>query len=145
MTETQDISLLVLHAATHTENTAHTVYTQSQPDKDTVRSWVSMSHPCMMYTRMHTHNSHLHRPVTQALCIHPHMYTPCVHTQLHSHTHSKGLDSRLSNLSNLALTHRILLCSPIPQILTFPSAFLSCHTQLAALKESQRREVARAG
>lgn len=80
-----------------------------------------MSHPCTMYTHMHIHNSHLHRPVAQALCTHPHMYTPCVHTQLHSHTHTaRAWDSRLSNLSNLAITHSISPCPLIPQISNLP-------------------------
>lgn len=139
MTETQDILLLMLHAMTCTGNTAHTgVHTQSKPGKCTLRSWVSRSHPCTMYTRMHTHNSHLHTPVTQALCTHPHMYTPCVHTQLHSHTYTARAWTPASPIS-------LILPSPTeslpalqcPTSLTFPLAFLPCPTQLATLEGSQ--------
>lgn len=140
MTETQDILLTVLHAVTWTEHRpqAH-VHAESKPDKHTPRSWASMSHPCTMYTRMHTHNSHLHRPVTQALCTHPHMYTPCIHTQLHSLTHTARACTPTSPTS-------LILPSPTespptlqsPKPLTFPLAFLPCHTPLAALKGSPR-------
>lgn len=140
MAETQDILLIVLHAVTCTEHRpqAH-VHAESKPDKHTPRSWASMSHPCTMYTRMHTHNSHLHRPVTQALCTRPHMYTPCIHTQLHSLTHTARACTPTSPTS-------LILPSPTespptlqsPKPLTFPLAFLPCHTPLAALKGSPR-------
>lgn len=130
----------MLHTVTCTENMAHThVHTQSKPGQCTLQSWVSKSHPYTMYTRMHTHNSHLHIPVTQALCTHPHMYTPCVHTQSHSHTHTARAWTPASSTS-------LILPSPtesppalqFAKSLTFPSAFIpSLHTQLAALEGSQ--------
>ena len=128
----------MLHAVTCSEHMpqAH-VHAESKPEKHTPRSWASVSHPCTMYTRMHTHNSHLHRPVTQALCTHPHMYTPCIHTQLHSLTHTARACTPTSPTS-------LILPSPTesphilrsPKPLTFPLAFLPRHTPLAALKGS---------
>lgn len=104
-----------------------------------------MSHPCTMYTRMHTHNSHLHRPVTQALCTHPHMYTPCIHTIALTHTHSKGLHSHLSNLSNLAITHRISPYPPIPQTTNLPFGLSSLSHPAGSSQGEPQRKAAKAG
>lgn len=141
-THTQDILFLVLHAVTCSEHMpqAH-VHAESKPEKHTLRSWASMSHPCTMYTRMHTHNSHLHRPVTQALCAHPHMYTPCIHTQLHSLTHT----ARACNLSNLVITHRISPNPPIPQTVNLPFGLSPLSHHAGSSQGEPRRKAAKAG
>lgn len=65
------------------------------------------------------------------------MSTPCVHTIALSHTHSKGLDSCLSNLLILPSPPESPPALQSAKSLTFPLAFLPCHTQLVALEGSQ--------
>lgn len=60
-----------------------------------------------------------------------------MHACMQVRTHSEqGLGLRLSNVSNLDITHKHFSFPPIPQIPTLPVAFL-LHIQLTALKGSQ--------
>lgn len=142
MTETRDILLLVLPAVTCT-------YTSTQPCTHTnlkslhCHAGSPCPIPVRIYTLMHTHNSHLHRPVTQALCIHPHSTHP-VYThnckqaskRTHTHTQSKGLDSASPMSLILPSPTNISLALQSPRSLPFPVAFL-LHTQLTVLEGSQ--------
>ena len=150
MTETQFILVSVLHAVTGTESVAHTrVRAHSRPDSRTRCSWVSMSHPGHdVYRHAHTSQPPTQTRNTGIVHTPTHVHTLYTHTIALTRTHSKSLNSCLSNLLNLAHPQNAPLpCSPLntepslrPSFLVTPSWQLSRGVRGVRLAEQDKEQ-----